>query len=502
MKENEKPTERKESPDSMAPQGMDDSRQEMSPEMKQRELDRQRYREEMAQRMPPPEQRRRPRGRAGRAMFRLRRSFARKRRALLIALVVALSGVLLMISILIIQYITISQGISSNPNQDGTRDPSGQDTRVAVKIMEITDPVEIVHPMLRAYADKDSKRTVQEIMSVYKMTKQRADGDTPVELSYMVDNLPSSQQIRSVRFLLSENEDYSEPRVRYADAAREGKVTFSHLKGGTLYFYKVVVTLNDATTLETESFFRTVSGSPRFLSITSDSGTMLPNIRDIGGWMTVNASDGTQMIIRQGMVYRGCELDGFNDSACVISQEEGVSDMLSVLGIRTEMDLRGQNGVTGYSALGYNVNRYCIQTSFYDQENRKFVYYNNTSTKAERETIISGIRQAFAILADESNYPIYIHDVYGCDETGMICYLLEAALGVDDAQLKKDFDMSAFSLYTTSTYMYSGVNTMLRSYGSGNSTQERVTDFLINTCGVPAGDLLHIREILLEAVAE
>ena len=112
-----------------------------------------------------------------------------------------------------------------------------------------------------------------------------------------------------------------------------------------------------------------------------------------------------------------------------------------------------------------------------------------------------GIRQVFAVLADESNYPIYIHDVYGCDETGMICYLLEAVLGVNDTELKKDFDMSAFSLCAPTSSVYQGFVQMVRIYGNGNSTQERVVDFLTGTCGVPAGDLLRIRSILLEDAA-
>ena len=83
----------------------------------------------------------------------------------------------------------------------------------------------------------------------------------------------------------------------------------------------------------------------------------------------------------------------------------------------------------------------------------------------------------------------------------MICYLLEAVLGVNDTELKKDFDMSAFSLCAPTSSVYQGFVQMVRIYGTGNSTQERVVDFLTGTCGVPAGDLLRIRSILLEDAA-
>ena len=169
-----------------------------------------------------------------------------------------------------------------------------------------------------------------------------------------------------------------------------------------------------------------------------------------------------------------------------------LAPMLGVLGIHTELDLRGENGIAGYNALGYNVNHIRVNCQ---------PYYNDKSTVAQREAVQEAIRQVFAVLADESNYPIYIHDVYGCDETGMICYLLEAVLGVNDTELKKDFDMSAFSLCAPTSSVYQGFVQMVRIYGNGNSTQERVVDFLTGTCGVPAGDLLRIRSILLEDAA-
>ena len=451
MRENEKPTE-----GNMPPVNAGEHSQqspEQSPELLAREQERQRYREERARMAPPPQSRRHmPRSRMGRAMFRMRRFFARSRRTLLIALVVALSGIMLLISILVIQYITINQSVGGS-SSTGTYDPSGNDGRERVLIVPYTDPVDVTDPMVRAYADKDTNQSVASIMSAYKRRNSRADTERSVELQYSVENLSSAKRIKTVRFILSENEDYSNPRVLYADGSRDGKVSFNHLKTGTRYFYKVVVTLNDATTLEAESFFVTAV-APRFVSVSSTQNSTLLNVRDLGGWMSVE-QDGVKKSIRQGMIFRGCELDGYN-------------------------------------ALGYNVNHIRVNCQ---------PYYNDKSTVAQREAVQEAIRQVFAVLADESNYPIYIHDVYGCDETGMICYLLEAVLGVNDTELKKDFDMSAFSLCAPTSSVYQGFVQMVRIYGNGNSTQERVVDFLTGTCGVPAGDLLRIRSILLEDAA-
>ena len=95
---------------------------------------------------PPPQSRRHmPRSRMGRAMFRMRRFFARSRRTLLIALVVALSGIMLLISILVIQYITINQSVGGSAST-GTYDPSGNDGRERVLIVPYTAPTRIRIP--------------------------------------------------------------------------------------------------------------------------------------------------------------------------------------------------------------------------------------------------------------------------------------------------------------------------------------------------------------------
>ncbi len=63
-------------------------------------------------------------------------------------------------------------------------------------------------PMVRAYADKDTNQSVASIMSAYKRRNSRADTERSVELQYSVENLSSAKRIKTVRFILSENEDY------------------------------------------------------------------------------------------------------------------------------------------------------------------------------------------------------------------------------------------------------------------------------------------------------
>ena len=49
------------------------------------------------------------------------------------------------------------------------------------------------------------------------------------------------------------------------------------------------------------------------------------------------------------------------------------------------------------------------------------------------------------ILADENNYPVYIHCQQGDDSTGTFAFFLNALLGVEYNDLCIDYEMSSFS---------------------------------------------------------
>ena len=56
------------------------------------------------------------------------------------------------------------------------------------------------------------------------------------------------------------------------------------------------------------------------------------------------------------------------------------------------------------------------------------------------------VKKIFELLADTDNYPIYLHCEGGADRTGVICYLLNALLGVSDEDLLTDFELTSFSI--------------------------------------------------------
>lgn len=462
---------------------------ELSPELLARQRERERFREERARamaQMPPIYHA--PRSPMGRTMFRLRRFTARHRRAILIALVATLSMVVLLISILVMTYVTVNQGSNSGSSTPGSS--SGESEQEKVLIIPLEEDVDVVNSNLANFIQKDVELSANQWLTSHNLNsaRTRLDYDQDVELQYYVENLSDRHEVARIYAIVSEDEAYANPIVAEASStALEGKIAVSHLKTGTYYYFKIVVELKDDTTLEAESSFQTKK-SPRFISIANTDNSYLYNIRDLGGWMTTE--DGTQQI-KQGMIFRGCELDGANDTNCTISPTEGVADMLASLGIRTVLDLRNADnaGIAGHSPLGYSVNYVWIDGR------SGFV---SGATRAEVEATYECIRQAFEVLSDESNYPIYIHDVYGNEEVSMICCFLETILGVDSAQRKKDYEMSEFSGKASSVYFT--FTQMIELNGNGNTFLEKLQDILLNRCGVPAEQLTKVCDILLEDV--
>ena len=55
------------------------------------------------------------------------------------------------------------------------------------------------------------------------------------------------------------------------------------------------------------------------------------------------------------------------------------------------------------------------------------------------------LRGIFSDLANPNNYPIYLLCTYGRDRTRSVCYLLEALLGLSNSDLRKEYDISAFT---------------------------------------------------------
>lgn len=259
---------------------------------------------------------------------------------------------------------------------------------------------------------------------------------------------------------LSENESFAECKKFTSE---NGEVKIYNLKKDTEYFYRT-------SSGETGSF-RTDAVLPRWIYA---KGYI--NIRDFGGEKT---KDGKK--IAQGMIFRGVKLENVKDS------ESGKASLLD-LGIKTEIDLRKESmGKMSASPLGNKINYFLHPCNGYDDflaDNRLIIKY------------------LFDYFADERLYPIYFHCHGGADRTGTVAFMLGAILGLDDATLIREYEMTMMANpeWKMSRSRKRKIKTFLEELQKMDETktlQENAVDFLLK-CGVSQIKMEKIKEILLK----
>ncbi len=204
------------------------------------------------------------------------------------------------------------------------------------------------------------------------------------------------------------------------------------------------------------------------------------NTRDLGGYSAAGGKT-----VRQGMIYRGANVDGANADTRRV--------MLTELGIRTDLDLRapGEGKAGGeHSPLGVDVNYINISAPL----------YLGIKEEEKQPALADEIR----VFADEANYPVYFHCAIGRDRTGTLALLLLGLLGVPEDMIRRDYEMSFLS--------YSGsadktpVKTMLDSNFEptiayiktleGNTFRDKTVTFL-KSIGITQEEIDSIRSIML-----
>lgn len=316
----------------------------------------------------------------------------------------------------------------------------------------------LVSQAITKYLKNDllNEKNADVIPSDFLTQGERLDGQISVGI-----NLSTKKAIAlCYKIELADNPDFNQARVDYVYA--DGLYEFKHLYANMEYFYRVTVYAKSGVDSETGAF--TTSDTPRFLSIDG-----LYNVRDIGNWMT-----DTGKRIKQGLLIRGVELDGAVERAYHLTNT-GLKDMLDILGIKTDMDLRTEK-TEMMDALGSRVDH-----KYYDM-----VMYEDIFTEVGK----AEIRDVFADLANPSNYPIYLHCTYGVDRTGTVCYLLEALLGVSAEDCLKEYGLSNMKI-TNIKLIENG----LKEY-DGNTLKEQTESYLLS-CGITEDQIQSIRNIFL-----
>ena len=140
------------------------------------------------------------------------------------------------------------------------------------------------------------------------------------------------------------------------------------------------------------------------------------NVRDCGGY----SADGGK--VAYGKLFRGSRLNNATTSDLAL---------LAEVGIKLDLDIRD----AGNAANGHIPNADYLNvplTNAYAQ------MIQNEATAAANACIA-------AMNAIVANKPIYIHCASGADRTGCICAMLEAVLGMSDADIDRDFELTCFS---------------------------------------------------------
>ncbi|MBR6502056.1 MAG: tyrosine-protein phosphatase [Clostridia bacterium] len=277
-----------------------------------------------------------------------------------------------------------------------------------------TVEIDICDDVIRGYLDASTPRQQYEFLSQYDTMK----------LDYQV--LPVRwKPDGSVKYTLhlSEKQDFSNAEIvtitgTYdGDELVGGQVAVTCVPGKT-YYWKVYGASKESP--RGGGKIKIVNQPVRWIEIDG-----VPNVRDMGGWTTESGKT-----IKYGKIYRGSRFDDITD--------KGIAT-LKKLGIKTDIDIRStaswdSHGPGENTGLDY----YFINTgASYD------AIFRGDGTPSEE--VRANYPQIFAMLADESYYPIYLHCNFGNDRTGTIAYIMNGLLGVNYEDLTRDYEITSYA---------------------------------------------------------
>ena len=275
------------------------------------------------------------------------------------------------------------------------------------------------------------------------------------------------------KLYISTNADMSDAQCYLTSGT---SLAVDYLYADTVYYWFVDAVYGKYT-VRSEVFHFATDATPRTVNIEGVS-----NARDLGGYIT---EDG--MKIKQGMIYRSAKLDDIT--------ELGEYTLLYILGIKTDLDLRGYEEEAPIEELNYVP----VACPWYSTGSNHI--WMNDYNKQE-------FAKAIKVFADIDNYPIIFHCSLGRDRTGTLAMVLGGLLGLDENTLMMEYELSVFSYWGTNggTKYNDGLrknihDTYLYIYNNyeGDSFSEKVESFLLEI-GVTAGEIASIRSIMLEEV--
>lgn len=303
----------------------------------------------------------------------------------------------------------------------------------------------------------------------------RVDSYAPVPV---ILDWEAEEEVLYYNVKISRKSDFSESE-KYLTV--KNSLTLNNLFMGTKYYYQVTAHYENKT-VKSRIFTFETSYAPRTIYIAGVSNT-----RDFGGYYT---ADGKHRV-RQGMVYRGGQLEGANS--------ESLQDALETFGFKTDLDLRG--GATT-SPLGQSVNFVNVSGPYYVDAagSDEGAYITSSSYK---EALLTEIRT----FANAENYPIYVHCSLGRDRTGTLAFLINALCGVEKRDLYLDYETTFFSTIGCSgqpnsalvTSVFTDLYNFIDNYQEAGTLADKTAAFMLDL-GITQAEIDAIRNILIEEV--
>lgn len=301
-------------------------------------------------------------------------------------------------------------------------------------------------------------------------------------------------------------------------AAYEKTVTgtstsIGYLTPGKTYYWKVKS--GNGVTSAVDSFV--VEDTPGLFVTVSDDTEGTLNMRDIGGWKTLDGKT-----VKYGMLYRGGELNALTETGKKTFRED--------LKVKTEIDFRtaGQDD-KGQTECAFSADATYIKASFtgYTYILPGFSYKDASSIqRGYDERTPQALKTIFSTLSDESSYPVYFHCIAGADRTGTLAFLINGLLGVSYEDLVRDFEATSFSVYgnrwrsdidglnyseyhfndsgiacqNSSNWVAFGLlyKEMMARYGEeGGTLSAAIENYLTIECGVTVEEITALKDIML-----
>lgn len=349
-------------------------------------------------------------------------------------------------------------------------------TLLAIPLLAQTEVFNLENPAVQAFMadrtyDTNSDYSVT-VIEKYNTDEYYSDRDRPLPVVVKWDARPEGSVW--VRVQVSEKADFT--RIVHTEEQRAVKRTqqIYNLIPGRTYYYRVQYNTEDGGEYTTflESQFQT-AGQVRMLRIDGMS-----NVRDLGGWATSFGKP-----LNYGIIFRNARTDEVTLAGAAAYK---------ALGMAAELDLRDDSELTS-SPLGEEIDYIRLAST---------AQYS-TGVKNDWQPFVNDFNWIISRL--RKGKVLNFHCTAGADRTGTLAWLLEGLLGVGEADLSRDFELTTLDgtwgsrprNYDPGKGNLSDMLAYVRTFGNSADLAGCFYNYWINR-GAKAEDIAFFRHLMLD----